>query len=116
MSIATSLAPTIKKTIDDFGSSGVFKREEDGEYDPATGTTSSVLTETPIKLIPETYKAEEITGQVQAGDLKMMVILDDITPTLDDKVTFYNVDYSVLNIEPMIFQDVILYHTLQVRV
>ena len=116
MNLANELKPRVLQTINDFGSDAILKSETTSTYDPATGTSTTTESEKTLKVIVEAYTAMEMIGDVLSGDLKVMIPNVDVVPTIKDKIIFNGLIYNIINIEPSILQNEVLYYQLQVRV
>lgn len=114
MGVATEIQPIIKKTIEDFGSTAVLKTITKGVYVVGVGTTDVEAT-TDIKIIPDKYETSELSDIILSGDIKLLTVSDSV-PKTEDKITFNSISYNVINVAPMIFQDVTLYYEIQARV
>lgn len=71
----------------------------------------------PFKGAFEAYQNEEIGGQVQAGDIKVIAYhVDGVTYKIDqDKVIFDGVTYTLKNVSPVATQNQIIINELQLR-
>ena len=116
MNLVNELRPRVLQTINDFGSDAILRSEATFDYDPAEGIGTKTDSEKSIKVIVEAYTAMEMIGDVLSGDLKVMIPNVDVVPTIKDKIIFNGLIYNIINIEPSILQNEVLYYQLQVRV
>jgi len=88
-------------------------------YDISSGT--NIMTETSrhdYKAGIEAYDSSVVKGLIQAGDLEVIIIDNPDNPTINkstDKVISAGQTYSIENISPDIYRDLIIAYTLQVR-
>lgn len=102
--------------INQFGSTISLESSSTSSYNINTGQIETIDgISTDIKATIESYKSEEITGLIQAGDIQMTVANDDLIVTLDNKITFKGITYNIINIEPLYLEDVIVIYNLTVR-
>lgn len=96
--------------IDQWGVNGTYiKQVENAAYDPATGTFATpeaAATQVPIRLIPLRIKPEEVRGEAQITDLKILISgdsLGDYYPKTSDWIKFYQagVERTAKIIEPL---------------
>lgn len=96
--------------IDQWGISGVYiKQVENAPYDPLTGTFATpevAAMQIPIRLIPLRVKPEEVRGEAQITDLKILISgdsLGDYYPKTSDYIKFKQagVDRTAKVIEPL---------------
>jgi hypothetical protein len=68
--------------IDQWGIDGVYvKKVENAAYDPVMGTFATpeiAETETPIRLVPLRIRPEEVAGEIQITDLKILISGDSL--------------------------------------
>jgi hypothetical protein len=81
--------------IDQWGIDGVYvKKVENAPYDPTMGTFASPETEAaevPIKLVPLRIRPEEVKGEIQITDLKILIsgdALGDYYPKTADWIRY----------------------------
>ena len=71
-------------------------------------------TENIVKAVIESYTSQEISGLINAGDIKIL-ISNEIVPNMDTSVTFNSKAYNIINIEPTFLEGVVVIYQLQVR-
>jgi hypothetical protein len=81
--------------IDQWGIDGVYvKKVQNAPYDPETGTFATpeaAATEVPIRLVLLRIKPEEVQGEVQITDLKILIsgdALGDYYPKVSDYIKY----------------------------
>jgi hypothetical protein len=81
--------------IDQWGIDGVYvKKVENAAYDPTLGTFAlpeTAATEVPIRLVPLRVKPEEVKGEIQITDLKILIsgdALGDYYPKTADWIKY----------------------------
>jgi len=81
--------------IDQWGIDGVYvKKVENAAYDPTMGTFATpetAATEVAIKMIPLRIKPEEVKGEIQVTDLKILIsgdALGDYYPKTADWIKY----------------------------
>ncbi|MGA1023880.1 MAG: hypothetical protein ACO3S8_04205 [Aquiluna sp.] len=81
--------------IDQWGIDGVYvKKVENAPYDPTTGTFAvpeTAATEVAIRLVPLRIKPEEVNGEIQITDLKILIsgdALGDYYPKVSDWIKY----------------------------
>ena len=106
MSIATDLQPVILDAITEFGTTATFRSIAYGAR--VIGSASvDVVTETTVKVLPDSYSAHEIgNGVAGETDIKVLAAGDsfDTPPTTDDEITLLDVTYKIGRVEQTIFQ------------
>ena len=113
-----TISPVVVDMIKEFGSTVILKKKASSTYNPATGkvetTEGATIT---LKGLIESYSSDEVQGLIQVGDIKLMIANDETTlfDLSSDKVVFNSVEYNIINIEPEILQDKIMFYLLQVR-
>jgi hypothetical protein len=80
--------------LDQWGIDGVYVKQPGQEiYDPETGTltSSASSSEVPVRLIPLRVKPEEVNGEVQLTDVKLLIAgppLGDYYPKTKDWIKY----------------------------
>lgn len=110
-----TILPIVKEQINNFGSDAVIKGDSDsGTYDVATGQYVTTTSETNIKILIDVYSSQEVGGDIISGDFKIMVYLDT-EPLISDKIVFNGLTYNIINIRPMIAQNILFYYDIHAR-
>lgn len=84
-------------------------------FDPVAQSASDTPTMSTIKAILEAYKSREITGLIQAGDMKVTIANNGNAPSLNDIVTFDSTDWNIVNIETVLAKSIPVLYVLTVR-
>jgi len=104
---------TAYRLIDRFGQSLDFTRETGETYDPSTGTTSSTTETYSADVVWGDYNKNEIDDTlVKQGDARLVVAGE---VKVDDRVTFNNKEWRVIDVSPLTPGGVELYTEAQVR-
>ena len=101
-----------------FGTSVKVKYTETGEYDTATGDSTDAEWTTELKGAITSYTSYYVeTGQVQAGDRRLMVAAKDTTfePKPGAVVTIGEKEYRVIHVDATQATDQVAMFTLQIR-
>jgi len=116
MELSTQMKQVATDLINQFGSTAILKKPSSSNYDIASGTNIVIAgTQTTHKAHIESYSSEEIKGLVQSGDVRIMVATIDSISVSKDKIIFNDIEYNIINVEPIIMQDTVIAYTLQVR-
>jgi hypothetical protein len=110
-----SLAPTIKKLIDQFGTTATLVFDNPGEYDVAAGKTEASESPVTVKVLFDKVKTGEINqGLAQSGDRKAWVgVYEDFPrqPRPSDRLEYGTdengdpVSYRVTASDPILLTD-----------
>ncbi len=104
---------TAYRLIDRFGQSLPFTREIGETYDPATGTTTSTTENYSADVVWGDYNKDEIDDTlVKQGDARLIVAASVL---IDDRVTYNNKEWRVVDVSPLNPGGVELYTEAQVR-
>jgi len=117
MSIATDLQGDITAALNDFGTVATFRSIAHGVRVIGSGSVD-VVTETSIKVVPDSYSAFDIgNGVATESDIKIIVDGADFTtpPTQDDEVELLGVIYKIGRVETTILQGTKLIYTIKLR-
>ena len=69
-----------------------IKSSQNQQYDPATGTVSGCEEEVPMKIVPTQLRPEEVQGQFQLTDVKILISassLGDYYPRITDSIKYF---------------------------
>jgi hypothetical protein len=96
-----SLAVLADELLAEFGQSLTITSHSTGEYDPATGTTSSSATSHEGYGAVLEYTARDVNGTlVLQGDKQLLLSPDLIAaPEVDDVVTVGQIDYTIKSVK-----------------
>lgn len=79
--------------ISQWGISATYvKASQNQQYDPATGTVSGCGEEVSIKIVPTQLRPEEVQGQFQLTDVKILISassLGDYYPRTTDSIKYF---------------------------
>jgi hypothetical protein len=111
------MAAVAKELITEFGESGSFNRNVEGEYNPQSGEPFG---ETSISysgmVVPTDYKDYEIDGTIiQKGDIKILAHNMSEVPTPNDTLTFGDFYGKIINVFRTRVNSADVIYTLQVR-
>ena len=112
--IANSALKLIKK----FGAPLTIERQEEGDYDPATGGNTITTISYGGTGVRVNYKMREIDGTlVQSGDFKLLVEAKELltVPETLDSVIFDGNEYSVVDVGTIAPAQTPVVYILQVR-
>ncbi len=114
--INPSLIKTTIDIINQFGSPITLGTDAISEYNTDTGRIEEVTPPNSriVKSVIENYTSQEVGGLINAGDIKM-IISNEIIPTMNTRVTFNNLDYNIINIEPTFLEGAVVMFEIQVR-
>jgi len=117
MALSSEMRQISKDLILKFGSDIKLKKPSSSVYDISSGeTVVTPGTETIYKSVIESYSSDEIKGLIQSGDIKMMLADNSVDISIsDDKIVFNNIEYNIINVEPLILQNEVITINLQVR-
>jgi len=115
MSLQEQILPLAVSLINEFGSTISIKTKTGETYDIATGKTVPTYTNTNVKADISSYEANEISGLIQAGDLKVMISADNITINTTDSIQFDGKTFSIIMVSPLYLQDVKIIYQVTVR-
>ena len=97
-----------------FGRSVTIRRNATGAYDPATLTASSTPTDESVKAVFSQYRANELVGPIEAGDLRCTVYTAT-EPSVDDEIVDGSTVYKIVRVSSQYATDQVAYYELQVR-
>jgi len=101
----SKFAATSLKLLTKFGQDVVLRSSTIGSYDPATGTSSSTITDTARKGVIFDYNLvvygnDTINNTlVQAGDKRLYMDANGVAPTLNDQAIIGGVTWQIKNIK-----------------
>lgn len=110
------LPPVARDLIRQFGASVTLNVMTE-TFDPATQRGTQTPTAIPTKAVPDSYRASEIQGDVQANDFKLIfaALLLANPPKNGDHVTFRGQDGIILDVDPLFTGDLVAAYVCQVR-
>jgi hypothetical protein len=94
-------AATVTRLIASFGALATLLRRADAAYDPATGTTSPVVSSHNVVAVVMAYDQRAIDGTlIRQGDSR--AYLDcTVVPRQDDKLLWQGAELTVIAVRPL---------------
>lgn len=88
MSLASPLRKVASKLMSKFGGTATIRRVTPGVYNPTTGTSSEVVTDTAVRGVLQDVNLREVNDLIQAGDKRLLIAAADTAsvPTTADRV------------------------------
>lgn len=126
MSLDDRLRPLVRDLFEAMGKSATLRREDQGTFDPGTGTyTGGGTTDHDVTVSPpEGFRQENIDGTlVQASDLQTSIPAKGLpiapttgTESLTDTLLVDGTEYQIVRVTPVYSGEQLAMFTLQVRV
>ncbi len=118
MDLADELRIEAANMIAEFGSDVVLKKADSNTYDIGTSKTITVAgAEVNLKAHIENFDSKEIGGLILAGDINCIIAWNStlVFNIETDKIKFNDIDYSIVNINPIIALNKTITHEVQLR-
>ena len=113
---ANRMKNTATRLLSKYGSTVTLLRAGTSTWSESAGEyVTSAAQSIPLTAVPVPVAVGLVNGAtIQAGD--MMLKADGVVePKMQDKIEFQGAQWSIVNIEPKIVNDVVLAHFIQVR-
>lgn len=100
-----------------FGRSVTLRRVTAGSYDPATLSATDTTADTAVSAVFDKYRADELVGPIQAGDLKCTIHVptSEPAPDVNCRVVDASTVYSVVMVDAQYATDEVAYYELALR-
>lgn len=116
MAFANRMQSTATRLLTKYGSTVTLLRQGASVWDSGAGEyVTGAIQKIPLAAVPVPVAVGLIDGTaIQAGD--MIIKADGIVePKMQDKILFQGVQWSIVNIEPKIVNDIVIAYFIQVR-
>lgn len=115
--LANNILPTIVSTVKKYGNTlSLNQISGGGVYDPTTGTISDgTPVQTPFKGATSIASAKDEIGTIQRGDLMVTAVFDNVTPDIKNSITYNALEYSIVDLQPIYFQDILMVYKIIAR-
>jgi len=119
MTLAETMQATADRLIQKFGNTATFKDVVTQPYTPSTG--EAVVTTTDVSIVvagPIGMNPKLVDGDmIQAGDAMVTVASKDVTftPEVTERLVILGDTWTIVSVQPMTAQDVVIAWRLQVR-
>lgn len=116
MAFADRMKNTATRLLSKYGSTVILLRAGASTWSESAGEyVTSAAQSTPLTAVPVPVAVGLVNGTtIQAGDM-MLKAGGVVEPKMQDKVEFQGAQWSIVNIEPKIVNDVVLAYFIQVR-
>lgn len=124
MGLGNEFARQLKALVDATGNTMTFRRPGVSAYDPDTSTTtSSAADDDAVKVALIEYHTTEVDGtKIQRGDRQALITIYDTSgatlakqPQVGDQFVGVGKTVTVIDVEPIMLNDVLVGHICQVR-
>lgn len=117
--LALKIQSAISKAVNSLGSLSVtatLGKRSTGSYDVSTGSVSTSLSTTSLKVVVDKYTVIDLTNtSIESTDLKVLVIPNVVVPASGDTLTLNSAVFSVLNVTANYVGDKVVLYELQCR-
>lgn len=116
MTFADRMKSTATRLLSKYGSTVVLIRVGTSTWSESAGEyVTSAAQSIPLTAVPVPVAVGLVNGTtIQAGD--MMLKADGVVePKMQDKIEFQGAQWSIVNIEPKVVNDIVLAYFIQVR-
>lgn len=116
MTFATRMQNTATRLLNKYGSTVTLIRAGTSTWSESAGEyVISVSQSIPLTAVPVPIAVGLVNGTtIQSGDV-MLKADGVVEPKMQDKVEFQGAQWSIVNIEPKIVNDIVLAYFIQVR-
>ena len=97
-----------------FGTSATLRRVARAAYDPATLTATETETDETVKVVFGKFRADEIAGPIEVGDLKCTMYVTT-APLVGDRVLIGSDEYAIVMVGSQYATDEVAYYELALR-
>lgn len=117
MSIYDRAAATAERLLKRYGAPMMLKRSEEGDYDPSTGSSSSVTQEHVATGVMLEYAQRDVDGTlIQQGDQRVYLSPGlVVTPETGDTLSFNGSAFTIVASRPLAPASKVVLHDVQVR-
>lgn len=113
---------TATRLLTNFGADATLRKQVQGAYDPATGTTTVTTTDYTVKAALLNYSRMDANNQnaegtlVERDDRKIIIESFAAVPDTDDLIIFGSVTYRVVSVKKVNPSGTVVIHELQARI
>ena len=95
------IAKAVSNAMKQAGGDVTIRYVTAGSYDTATGTISTTTSDTEAPGVLENVSLNEVNDLIQAGDKRLTIAADDVTPAPEtkDQVVISNVVHQIVSVE-----------------
>ena len=117
--LASKVQSAVLKVVNSLGSlvvTATLSKITTGSYNVSTGSVSTSLSTTSLKVIVDKYTVIDLTNtSIESTDLKVLVVPNSAVPASGDTLTLNSVVFSVLNVTANYVGDKVVLYELQCR-
>lgn len=112
-----SFATAVHRIVNEIGESVTYRRISGSVYNNETGENTPTTTDTTIKAHCKEYRPQEINGDIQAGDRRVIIGSDDLSfvPQKGDQVRIDSIWFEVKAVNRLTVHDTEAMYRLRVR-
>lgn len=97
-----------------FGTNATLRRVARGAYDPATLSSAETETDETVKVVFGKFRADEIAGPIEMGDVKCSLYVTT-PPLVGDRVVIGSDVYAIVYVSSQYATDEVAYYDVALR-